>query len=172
MLNTFVNNFGNFGAKTQLLMSQNRFEETGVLLHTLAGVAGNIGMNEIYKKALKASVDFKNHLQSGQQSFTDIHQHQVNEIAKLLENNLDKVNSFLSSLENEKTTKEEIAEVDLNTQLSELLKLINDNDPESINVCKDLLDKYKLQPDTEERLKNVLEDLENFEFENAFNQLK
>jgi two-component system sensor histidine kinase/response regulator len=51
MLNTFVNNFGNFGAKTQLLMSQNRFEETGVLLHTLAGVAGNIGMNEIYKKA-------------------------------------------------------------------------------------------------------------------------
>lgn len=172
MLNTFVNNFGNFGAKTQLLMSQNRFEETGVLLHTLAGVAGNIGMNEIYKKALKASVDFKNHLQSGQQSFTDIHQHQVNEIAKLLENNLDKVNSFLSSLENEKTTKEEIAEVDLNTQLSELIKLINDNDPESINVCKDLLDKYKLQPDTEERLKNVLEDLENFEFENAFNQLK
>jgi two-component system sensor histidine kinase/response regulator len=172
MLNTFVNNFGNFGAKTQLLMSQNRFEETGVLLHTLAGVAGNIGMNEIYKKALKASVDFKNHLQSGQQSFTDIHQHQVNEIAKLLENNLDKVNSFLSSLENEKTTKEEIAEVDLNTQLSELIKLINDNDPESINVCKDLLDKYKLQPDTEERLKNVLEDLENFEFENAINQLK
>ena len=172
MLNTFVNSFGNFGAKTQLLMSQNRFEETGVLLHTLAGVAGNIGMNEIYKKALKASIDFKHHLQGGQQSFTDIHQHQVNEIAKLLENNLDKVNIFLSSLENEKKAKEEVSEADLTELLTELTKLINENDPESINICKELLDKYELQNDTEERLKNVLEDLENFEFENAFNQLK
>jgi len=154
------------------LMSQNRFEETGVLLHTLAGVAGNIGMNEIYKKALKASIDFKHHLQGGQQSFTDIHQHQVNEIAKLLENNLYKVTIFLSSLENEKKAKEEISEADLTERLTELTKLINENDPESINICKELLDKYELQTNTEERLKNVLEDLENFEFENAFNQLK
>ena len=172
MLNTFVNSFGNFGAKTQLLMSQNRFEETGVLLHTLAGVAGNIGMNEIYKKALKASIDFKHHLQDGQQSFTDLHQHQVNEIAKLLENHLDKVTIFLSSLENEIKTKEEISEADLTERLTELTKLINENDPESINICKELLDKYELQTETEERLKNVLEDLENFEFENAFNRLK
>jgi two-component system sensor histidine kinase/response regulator len=172
MLNTFVKNFGNFGAKTQLLMSQNRFEETGVLLHTLAGVAGNIGMNEIYKKALKASVDFKNHLQNGQQSFTDIHQYQVNEIAKILENNLDKVNIFLSSLENEQNTKETITDEDLNNRLTELKKLINDNDPESINLCKDIIDKYEISIEIEEVLKNVLVDLENFEFENAFNQLK
>jgi HPt (histidine-containing phosphotransfer) domain-containing protein len=143
-----------------------------VLLHTLAGVAGNIGMNEIYQKALRLSVDFKNHLQAGNQSFEHIHQRQINEIARILETNLDRLNVFLSSLENEQKTKETISDEDINNRLTELKKLINDNDPESITLCKDFIDNYEISSEIEEVLKNVLVDLENFEFENAFNQLK
>ncbi len=172
MLNTFVKNFGNFSAKSQMLMSQNRFEETGVLLHTLAGVAGNIGMNDIYKKALKLSVDFKNHLQAGNHSFEDIHQHQVNEIATILENNLNKLNLFLSSIEAESNSKTSISESDLEVQLDELKKLISDNDPEAISCCKSMIINYELPAATEEVLKKVLDEIENFEFENAFNLLK
>jgi two-component system sensor histidine kinase/response regulator len=172
MLHTFVKNFGNFSAKTQLLMSQNRFEETGVLLHTVAGVAGNIGMNEIYKKALKLSVDFKNHVQAGNQSFEHIHQQQVNEIARLLETNLDRLNVFLSSLENENSAKETISEIELEQLLTDLKNFISDNDPEAIRICKDLIDKYTLSSDLEEKLKRILEEIENFEFENALNLLK
>jgi CheY-like chemotaxis protein len=46
LLKTFVENYGNFKAKADQLLAQNRLDETGMLLHTLAGVSGNIGITE------------------------------------------------------------------------------------------------------------------------------
>ena len=77
LLKTFVDNNGNFRAKSQLLQTQNRLDETGMLLHTLAGVAGNIGITEVYKLAQQLTLEFKTHIKGGSLNFTPILQNKL-----------------------------------------------------------------------------------------------
>jgi CheY-like chemotaxis protein len=176
LLRTFVENYGNFKAKAEQLHAQNRLDETGMLLHTLAGVSGNIGITEVYKLAQQLTMEFKVHIKGGSLNFTPILQNKLEEVANVLEIYLDRIHVFLASLEKTSiTSKIEVSDVELDEMLNKLGIGIADNDPVSIEQCNYLIEKIKLNDSLVELLMDVSNSINNFDFEEAmdkFNTIK
>ncbi len=176
LLKTFVENNGNFRAKSQLLQTQNRLDETGMLLHTVAGVCGNIGITEVYKLAQQLTLDFKTHIKSGSMNFTPILQNKVEEVANVLDVYFERIHVFIASKEAEETNaKITVSEMDREDMFEKLFAAIEQNDPVSIEQCTYLMDKVELDETTIELLKDISSSLNNFDFDEAldkFNTLK
>jgi len=176
LLKTFVENNGNFRAKSQLLQTQNRLDETGMLLHTVAGVCGNIGITEVYKLAQQLTLDFKTHIKSGSMNFTPILQNKVEEVANVLDVYFERIHVFIASKEAEETNaKMTVSEMDKEDMFEKLFAAIEQNDPVSIEQCTYLLEKVELDETTIELLKDISTSLNNFDFDEAldkFNTLK
>ncbi len=176
LLRTFIENYGNFKAKAVQLHAQNRLDETGMLLHTLAGVSGNIGITEVYKLAQQLTLDFKVHIKGGSLNFTPILQNKLEEVANVLEIYLDRIHVFLATLEIASTNnKQDISDAELDEMLNKLEIAIADNDPVSIEQCSYLIENIKLNDALVELLKDVSTSINNFDFEEAmdkFNTLK
>ena len=176
LLKTFVENNGNFRAKSQLLQTQNRLDETGMLLHTVAGVCGNIGITEVYKLAQQLTLDFKTHIKSGSMNFTAILQNKVEEVANVLDVYFERIHVFIASKEAEETNaKITVSEMDREDMFEKLSAAIEQNDPVSIEQCTYLMDKVELDETTIELLKDISSSLNNFDFDEAldkFNTLK
>jgi signal transduction histidine kinase/DNA-binding response OmpR family regulator/HPt (histidine-containing phosphotransfer) domain-containing protein len=176
LLKTFVENYGNFKAKTGQLHAQNRLDETGMLLHTLAGVSGNIGITEVYKLTQQLSMEFKVHIKGGSMNFTPILQYKLEEVANVLEIYLDRIHVFLASLEkNSITSKIEVSDVELDEMLNKLGIGIAENDPVSIEQCNYLIENIKINDSLVELLVDVSNSINNFDFDEAmekFNSLK
>jgi two-component system sensor histidine kinase/response regulator len=176
LLKTFVENYGNFRAKSQLLQTQNRLDETGMLLHTVAGVAGNIGITEVYKLAQLLTLEFKTHIKSGSMNFTPILQNKLEEVANVLDIYLERIHVFLASREEaEANAKVSVSETELGDMFEKLAHAIEQNDPVSIEQCTYLMEKVELDESTIELLKDISDSLNNFDFDEAldkFNTLK
>jgi CheY-like chemotaxis protein len=176
LLKTFVENYGNFRAKSQLLQTQNRLDETGMLLHTVAGVAGNIGITEVYKLAQLLTLEFKNHIKSGSMNFTPILQNKLEEVANVLDIYLERIHVFLASREEaDANAKITVTDTDREDMFEKLAQAIEQNDPVSIEQCTYLIEKVELDESTIELLKDVSDSLNNFDFDEAldkFNTLK
>ncbi|MFN5634386.1 MAG: response regulator [Flavobacteriia bacterium] len=176
LLKTFVENYGNFRAKSQLLQTQNRLDETGMLLHTVAGVAGNIGITEVYKLAQLLTLEFKNHIKSGSMNFTPILQDKLEEVANVLDIYLERIHVFLASREEaDANAKISVSETELEDMFEKLAQAIEQNDPVSIEQCTYLMEKVELDESTIELLKDISASLNNFDFDEAldkFNTLK
>lgn len=176
LLRTFVENYGSFKAKADQLQAQNRLDETGMLLHTLAGVSGNIGITEVYKLAQQLTLEFKEHIKGGSLNFTPILQNKLEEVAHVLEIYLDRIHVFLASLEIASTNnKQEVSAAELDEMLNKLGVAIAENDPVSIEQCNYLVEKIKLNDSLVELLMDVSTSINNFDFEEAmdkFNTIK
>ena len=147
-----------------------------MLLHTLAGVSGNIGITEVYKLAQQLTMDFKEHIKGGSMNFTPILQNKLEEVANLLEIYLDRIHVFLASLEiGSNNSKQEVSDAELDEMLHKLGIAIADNDPVSIEQCSHLVEKIKLNDSLVELLMDVLNSINKFDFEEAmdkFNSIK
>ena len=176
LLRTFVENYGSFKAKANQLQTQNRLDETGMLLHTLAGVSGNIGITEVYKLAQELTLEFKLHIKGGSLNFTPILQNKLEEVANVLEIYLDRIHVFLGTLEIASTNnKQDVSDAELDEMLKKLEIAIVDNDPVSIEQCSFLIENIKLNDALVELLMDVSTSINNFDFEEAmdkFNTLK
>jgi CheY-like chemotaxis protein len=176
LLKTFIENNGNFRAKSQLLQTQNRLDETGMLLHTVAGVCGNIGITEVYKLAQQLTLDFKTHIKSGSLNFTPILQHKLEEVANILDIYFERIHLFLASKEEaEANTKISVSVDDRSDMFEKLYGAIEQNDPVSIEQCTYLIEKVELDETTIALLKDISNSLNNFDFDEAldkFNTLK
>jgi CheY-like chemotaxis protein/HPt (histidine-containing phosphotransfer) domain-containing protein len=176
LLKTFVENNGNFRAKSQLLQTQNRLDETGMLMHTIAGVCGNIGITEVYKLAQQLTLEFKTHIKSGSMNFTPILQNKVEEVANVLDIYFERIHAFIAAKEAEEANaKITVSEIDQEDMFDKLFAAIEQNDPVSIEQCTYLLEKVELDETTIELLKDISTSLNNFDFDEAldkFNALK
>ena len=176
LLRTFVENYGSFKAKANQLQTQNRLDETGMLLHTLAGVSGNIGITEVYKLAQELTLEFKLHIKGGSLNFTPILQNKLEEVANVLEIYLDRIHVFLGTLEIASTNnKQDVSDAELDEMLKKLEIAIVDNDPVSIEQCSFLIENIKLNDALVGLLMDVSTSINNFDFEEAmdkFNTLK
>jgi CheY-like chemotaxis protein len=173
LLKTFVENNGNFRAKSQRLQTQNRLDETGMLLHTLAGVAGNIGITEVYKLAQKLTLEFKTHIKGGSLNFTPLLQNKLEEVAHVLDVYLERIHSFITNVEAASTEiKLEVSDTDRAEMLEKLRIAIEQNDPVSIDQCNYLIEKVVLNDLTFEALKEVSFSINNFDFDEALEKFK
>lgn len=173
LLKTFVENYGNFKAKADQLQAQNRLDETGMLMHTLAGVSGNIGITEVYKLAQQLTIEFKEHIKGGSLNFTPILLNKLEEVGHVLEIYLDRIHVFLSSTETNSTNqKQDVSAEELDEMISKLGIAIADNDPVSIEQCKYLIENINLNNSLVELLMDVSKSINNFDFEEAMNKFK
>jgi HPt (histidine-containing phosphotransfer) domain-containing protein len=176
LLKTFVENYGNFRAKSQLLQAQNRLDETGMLLHTVAGVAGNIGITEVYKLAQVLTLEFKTHIKSGSMNFTPLLQNKLEEVANVLDVYMERIHVFLATKEaTDANSKISVSDADKVEMFEKLAEAIEQNDPVSIEQCTYLLEKVELDESTIELLNDISASLNNFDFDEAldkFNTLK
>ena len=171
LLRTFVVNYGNFNSRVELLIQQDRFEEAGILLHTLAGVAGNIGVGEVYTLAHRLSTEFKDHIRNGYHTFREIHQHKLREVATVLMTYLDRIQAFLQEADPHEASGIRVEGEKLGKLIADLRSLIEDNDPASTDKCQMILDVGALSDVDKERLNSVLLSLNNFDFEEALKKL-
>ncbi len=176
LLKTFIENYGSFRAKSQLLQTQNRLDETGMLMHTLAGVAGNIGITEVYKLAQQLTLEFKAHIKTGSMNFTPILQNKLEELANVLDIYLERIHEFITAHEQASSqAKITIEEAEIKSMLEKLEAAIEQNDPVSIEQCTYLLEKVALDDHVSKILEDILASINNFDFDEAldkFNNLK
>lgn len=171
LLRTFIENYGSFKAKANQLQTQNRLDETGMLLHTLAGVSGNIGITEVYKLAQELTLEFKLHIKGGSLNFTPILQNKLEEVANVLEIYLDRIHVFLGTLETASTSnKQDVSDAELDEMLKKLEIAITENDPVSIEQCSYLIENIKLNDSLVELLMDVSTSINNFDFEEAMDK--
>jgi CheY-like chemotaxis protein len=172
MLRSFVERYENFEAKIELLLQQERVDEAGMLLHTIAGVSGNIGMKEIYSSALELSNSLKESIKMGHIRFNALQQHKLKDFAQHLKFYLDEVYSYLNSLKyQEEIISNEPKLEDLDKLVSSLYKSIQESDVLSIEKCEFILRISDLNVNEKTKLENVLSHLRDYEFEQAANEM-
>lgn len=145
-------------------------EELKLYVHTLKGTAGNIGAINLYKATIELE---SNLLNPG-----------LDALIKRFQETLDLVLSELKTFI-QTTAKKEDLSLEKNVEggktieaitpaLAELKKLVIDNDLDAVDVLKDML-LENLTPNLKNKLSNVLEALNTFDFDEAnrlLNQLK
>jgi len=123
------------------------------LIHTLKGTSGNLGMIHLHEECKKA----EEHLQNEKvDTFLDglrPLESELNRIMDSLRRNLVKDSSFI----------ETSALSEVKPKLSQLERLLKDNDPEAVNLLKQI----GMIQGYEKQLEQLEKDLSNFDFEEA-----
>ncbi|MFN5092619.1 MAG: response regulator, partial [Bacteroidota bacterium] len=171
LLATFVKNYsdinvflGNIDKKMTPMLSS--------YLHTVAGVAGNIGAKEIYEKAYPLSNQMKELVAAND---TNISEEQINgmrEVAELVKQVALSISENLpSDKQNENEQKQMNNEI-WNGFILQLKELAEDNDTAAVDVCESFLKEYQLAEEKRILLNELIQLLNEFEFDAALEKLK
>lgn len=171
LLGKFAANYKGFRSTFMEQYQNEDMDAAAALLHTLAGVAGNIGIESLFVDARELSRILK-----------DL------PTPNLLENTLtDRINTLITSLESmtenielalgltEKTPinkAEHQNEFEFQNSLTKLYQLLNDADSEAGECCEELLLHAQVSGPLKERLLEANKYIENFDFDNAIKALK
>lgn len=167
MLRSFIERYENFEAKINLLIQQERIDETGMLLHTVAGVSGNIGMKDLYKSALEISNLLKEHIKLGHIKFNALQQHRLKEFSVQMNFYLDGIYEYLNSIKPEVISSSDATVDDLGKLIDSLEKSLLQNELLSAERCSYILGIPGLKNEQIEILEDVLKLLNEYEFEQA-----
>ena len=136
------------------------------VLHTIGGVAGNIGAKELSKNMLAVSSNLKKELK-----LDNIDESSIDEIVELLS----MVNSEIEQIlalnkaysEVEGDSKIPISDVELKNSLKSIKTLAEKNNPTAVDVITELIEKSQVPEQLELKLKEILILLDDFEFDKA-----
>jgi HPt (histidine-containing phosphotransfer) domain-containing protein len=159
LIQTFSKNYEFASSEIKNLIQQKNWVDLAAYLHTLAGVAGNIGAIRIYETAYPLSVQLK------KESISENHQEEIQKIEEL-SSLMDHLIGEISKV----NFKEEVKQVELTTEeirlkLDELVSAIEESDPNSVDFCKELLMVNSILPENQQKLLELLPLLESFEFD-------
>jgi CheY-like chemotaxis protein/HPt (histidine-containing phosphotransfer) domain-containing protein len=168
LLKGFAERNKNISQQGQSLIADNKVKELSSLLHLLAGVAGNLGANVIYEKAISLSHRLNesanaNELESAQQQYAPVMQ-----LLADVELLAQKIMAYLdATLETSAATRIILSDAEFAVSMSELKTLIQSNDAMAQDLCLQLSE--SLTEDDERRiiLKNSSRALDEFEFDTA-----
>lgn len=172
LLKTFVENYAGATAKAQNLVVEKNIAELAALLHTISGVAGNIGMTEIYNLAHPISSELKNLTQETNPVLTSTHLQQTIAVFIKLDKQLPIIEKFVKANVKTAASTTEISEDELSSRLGALLQAIEDNDMQAGELCEEMLSKFTLNEDLKSKLNAIQKALNDFEFDAASELLK
>lgn len=172
LLKTFVENYAGATAKAQNLVVEKNIAELAALLHTISGVAGNIGMTEIYNLAHPISSELKNLTQETNPVLTSTHLQQTIAVFIKLDKQLPIIEKFVKANVKTAASTTEISEDELSSRLGALLQAIEDNDMQAGELCEEMLSKFTLSEDLKTKLNAIQKALNDFEFDAASELLK
>jgi HPt (histidine-containing phosphotransfer) domain-containing protein len=137
------------------------------LLHTLAGVSGNIGAKELYAVAYPLSHGLKALDQENARQLSLPQQKQLEHIEKHLAGLIQELKGVLSQNEEVNTQKASLDDEKWNQKKSELIQLITSQDSDAIPYCDHWIDQFHLPEQQSKLLQDVKVALSEFEFDTA-----
>ena len=160
VLQKFVDNYSSFSANLKKELEAENFPQADILVHTLKGVSGNIGADQIFHKVKHLNKRFKN-------GNYNAYKHLISEIQQDLE-------SLFSAIEKNKKevvveNKKEISSLSLDEVIKQLTKLkeyVLGNDFESIQQFDQIHDNLMQYTDSA-RLNKIKQFLSHYKFEKA-----
>ena len=167
LLETFIRNYENTSEVVLKWKSENNIKELASLMHTIAGVCGNIGAKEIYVVAYPLSHAFKVMADEHAPTLTIPQQKQLEYIAERLQKLVYDLKQKLANSETNDDSKVSITEEDWQLKIQELKKLIEGQDGTAVDVCQTLLTTIQLSDDKKATLEKIKNLLDEFEFDAA-----
>ena len=172
LLKTFVDNYTGVTAKAQKMVVEKNVPELAALLHTIAGVAGNIGITELYELAHPVSSELKNVSQEANPTLNSTHLQKTIAVFTKLEKQLPIIEKFVKANAKTVAATTEVSDDELNERLTALAKAIEDNDMQAGELCEEMIAKFTLSEDMKSKLTVIQKALNEFEFDAALEILK
>lgn len=172
LLKTFVDNYTGATAKAQKFVVEKNVSELAALLHTIAGVSGNIGITEIYELAHPISSELKTLSQEANPTLNSSHLQKTIAVFTKLEKQLPIIEKFIKANAKIATATTEISDDELIERLAALEKAIEDNDMQAGELCEEMISKFTLNEEMKSKLTEIQKALNEFEFDTALDLLK
>jgi HPt (histidine-containing phosphotransfer) domain-containing protein len=164
LLQTFANTYKLASAEIQSYFDLQEKSELASFLHTLAGVAGNLGAQKVYQISYSLSVQLKN------ESNDFNWEASKGEIQEML-SELDLIISEIQKMNNPEVTIPvpftETSPEDIRLKMEELKTAIEENDPGAVDICREVLRSSNLTDIQKNSLLELQTPLEAFEFDQA-----
>jgi two-component system sensor histidine kinase/response regulator len=172
LLKTFVDNYTGVTMKAQKMVVEKNVPELAALLHTIAGVAGNIGITELYELAHPISSELKNVSQEANPTLNSTHLQKTIAVFTKLEKQLPIIEKFIKANAKIAAATSEVSDDELNDRLATLAKAIEDNDMQAGDLCEEMIAKFTLSEEMKSKLTGIQKALNEFEFDAALDILK
>ncbi len=173
LLGKFATNYTGFQSSLSEMYHNGNIDGAAALLHTLAGVAGNIGIEDLFIDARELSVILKDLtlpandvLEKTLNDRLDALMTNVNfEIAKieLALNRMQKLNSEVTVAPDN---------LQIHKSMEKLFQLLSDADSEAGEYCEEILLRQQVSEELREKLESANRFIDNFDFDNAIKVLK
>ena len=171
LLGNFVANYADFSAKCSRFTEEQNSLELSTLLHTVAGVSGNIGANSIYIKIREASIISKE-LAESNSPFNEQFLIDLKSICDEFDILIKEIKSHTFDTTDNGGSKEDISTEKWNEIIDRILILAEGNDVDSAALCEELLVKFNLDKEVKDILTKAKDALNNFDFDEAIQMIR
>lgn len=172
LLQSFSQKYANLGAQISELLDNDNTEELAALMHTFAGVAGNMGAEQLYERSILLSQQAKKaaneHIRLSELPISDDLNTIIEESNRLIEGITREIpvsKAVEESLLSEQSTEE------AKEKIGRLSDLIRENNPEAANYASQIIGAYKFSEAQHIAIRDAFEQLEQFEFDEALVRL-
>ena len=169
LLRAFVLKYKNLEEDVDSLLKTKDVQGLANLMHTYAGVSGNLGADKLYERSFFLSNVIKKLIDEN--SLESIDKTAINEINALVKDHNEliiKIQSQLDNLAPEKTAgQQNISTEELHDKIVNLMKLLEQNDASAIGLNQQLINNFILDENTQRKLVEAQLLLEQFEFDQA-----
>jgi len=164
LLQTFANTYKFASTEIQSYFDSQKIAELASFLHTLAGVAGNLGAQKVYQISYSLSVRLKN--ESNEFNW-EASKNEIQEMLSELNLIISEIQKIDTSETNSYVPFADASPEDIRLKMEELKSSIEENDPAAVDICREILSSSNLT----DIQKNVLLELQTplaaFEFDQA-----
>jgi CheY-like chemotaxis protein len=172
LLSSFARKYADLGTQIDQLLNADKAEEFAALMHTYAGVAGNMGAEQLYERSVLLS-------QQAKKAATEHGSLSALPLADEVNSLIEESNRVVASIHRAIPATEVNEEVNLAEQSAEeaqekigrLTDLIRDNNPEAVSYASQLIAAYKFSEVQHKAILDASQQLEQFEFDEALNRL-
>jgi two-component system, sensor histidine kinase and response regulator len=168
LLKSFADRYKNIGLKSSQWIATNDLDELAALLHTIAGVAGNLGAIGIYERSIVLSNSFKNFAKQKQVEEAAERYPEIQEVLHDIEQLSLRILTYLNTTEPKVATSHvQLTQDDVLPALQEIKNLVMNNDPKSLEKSMLLLQSLPENSREKPMLQEIVASLNEFEFDQA-----
>ena len=171
LLKSYASVYRNIVEECSQLLIDKQVKPIAAYFHTLSGITGNIGAQELHSRLVPLSSHLHNQSQLELLQLSDDDLESCKKLATEIAELTQRIDMTLAEHETDTLGKLTIEDKVLSEKWSELLVLTSNNDSSALDVAENLLARYQLDMETTYRLRKCMKALENFDFDEAHQHL-
>jgi HPt (histidine-containing phosphotransfer) domain-containing protein len=164
LLQTFANTYKSSVSEIQSYFDLQKKSELASFLHTLAGVAGNLGAQKVYQISYSLSVRLKN--ESNDFNWEDLSL-EIQDLLSEMESIISEIQKIDVSEGKGHVPLADLTPEDIRLKMEELKISIEENDPGAVDICREVLSSSNLTSIQKNVLLELQTPLAAFEFDQA-----